>query len=246
MEFLYMNKIQEILNDIQEFEKENIIKATEIVVNAILNKNALFIFGASHAGILAEEVFYRAGGLVLFNPVFAKGLALDSKPITITSEMERLEGYGTLLANKTPIKENDIVFVHSVSGRNPVGIEFAIESKKKGAIVICLTNLEYSKSVTSRHSSNKKLYEVSDLVIDNHGNIGDACVELEGFQQKVGATSTVIGAAIMNTIVSEATIKLIEKGLDLPPIFYSANLDDGDKKNRQIINEYKDLIHYDL
>lgn len=246
MSFAYMNKINEILDNVREHETDNINKATEMVVNAILNKNSLFIFGASHAGILAEEVFYRAGGLVLFNPVFAKGLALDSKPISITSEMERLEGYGTLLAKKTPIKQNDIVFIHSVSGRNPVSIEFAIESKNKGAEVICITNMAYSKSVNSRHSSNKKLYEVSDLVIDNHGDIGDSCVELEGYQQKVGATSTVIGATIMNTIVTEVTNMLIEKGVDLLPIFYSANLDGGDEKNRKIINEYRNLIHYEL
>ena len=246
MRFEYIDKIKQILKDVEELESKNIIKSCEILVDAILNKKSIFIFGASHAGILAEEVYYRAGGLVLFNPIFAKGLSLDTSPISLTSQMERLEGYGTLLAEKTPIKSGDVVFIHSVSGRNPVSIELAIESKRKGAKIIAITNLTYSKSVLSRHKSNKNLYEVTDLVIDNHGDIGDAAIEIKGHRQKVGATSTVIGATILNTIVTEVTKILIDMGIDVPPVFYSANLDGGDEKNKKIIDEYKDVIHYEL
>jgi uncharacterized phosphosugar-binding protein len=35
-------------------------------------------------------------------------------------------------------------------------------------------------------------------------------------------------------------------GIDVPPVFYSANLDGGDEKNKKIIDEYKDVIHYEL
>lgn len=131
MAFKYIDKIKDLIDVIEKEEKENMEKATEIIVKAILNKKAIFSFGASHAGILTEELYYRAGGLVVINPIFARNLMLDTSPITMTSEMERLEGYGTTVANKTNISEGDVVIVHSVSGRNPVSIEMAIESKKK-------------------------------------------------------------------------------------------------------------------
>lgn len=246
MTFRYLERVKEILALIEDEEKGNILKASEILANKIIEKKSVFMFGASHAGILAEEVYFRAGGLAVFNPVFAKGLALDSSPISITSEMERLEGYGTVLVKKSPIKKGDLVFIHSVSGRNPVGVEFAMEAKNRGAYVIAITNLEYSKSVTSRHSSGKRLFEVSDLVLDNHGDIGDAAVNIDGLDQKVGATSTVIGASIINTIISEATRILVENGIETPPIFYSANLDGGDEKNKFIEQEYKNQIFYKL
>jgi uncharacterized phosphosugar-binding protein len=246
MTFKYFERIREILSLIEEKEKDNMFKASEMLAKKIMDKNSIFMFGASHAGILAEEVYFRAGGLVVFNPIFAKGLALDSLPISITSEMERLEGYGKILVEKSPIKAGDLVFIHSVSGRNPVGIEFAMEAQKRGAYVIAITNLEYSKSVTSRHSSKKRLYEVSNLVLDNHGDIGDAGVEIQGLDQKVAATSTVIGASIINTIISEAIRILVENGVKTPPVFYSANLDGGDEKNKLIEQEYKDQIFYKL
>ena len=238
MAFKYIDKIKDLIDVIEKEEKENMEKATEIIVKAILNKKAIFSFGASHAGILTEELYYRAGGLVVINPIFARNLMLDTSPITMTSEMERLEGYGTTVANKTNISEGDVVIVHSVSGRNPVSIEMAIESKKKGATVICITNLSYSKDVSSRHSSGKNLYQVSDIVIDNHGEKGDACVEISGLNQKVSPTSTVAAVTIMNSIIAEATELLVKNGMDKPPIFYSANIDGGDELNKKISQIY--------
>ena len=141
MYFKYIDKIKELINTIEVEEKESMQKATNILMEAVKKKNAIFSFGASHAGILSEELYYRAGGLVVINPVFARSLMLDTTPITHTSQMERLVGYGTALVQKTQIKEGDVVIIHSVSGRNPVIIEFAMESKKRGATVIWITNL---------------------------------------------------------------------------------------------------------
>lgn len=244
MTFRYFDKIKELIDIVEIEEKENMIKATKLIVDAVLNKKSIFSFGASHAGILSEELFYRAGGLVVINPIFAKNLMLDTYPITLTSEMERLEGYGTAIAKKSNISRGDVIIVHSVSGRNPVSIEVAMESKKIGANVICITNLKYSKEVSSRHSSGKNLYQVSDIVIDNHGEKGDACVEIEGLDQKVSPTSTVIAATIMNSIVAQSTQELINNGLKTPPIFYSANIDGGDELNKKIFEEYNEMIHY--
>ena len=81
-------------------------------------------------------------------------------------------------------------------------------------------------------------------MIDNHGEKGDACVKIEGVEQKVSPTSTVIGATILNAIVAATAQELVKRGVEKPPIFYSANVDGGDALNRKIFNEYKDSIHY--
>mgnify|MGYP000287839280 FL=1 len=159
--------------------------------------------------------------------------------------MERCVGYGTNLAqSKVNFKKDDVLIVHSVSGRNPVAIEIAAEAKKMGAKVIAITNLSYSKSVTSRHPSKKKLYEFADIILDNHGDVGDACVKIDGLEQKVSPTSTVIGAMMLNSIVAAVTQKLVDSGMKKPPIFYSANLDGGDALNQKLYEEYKESIHY--
>lgn len=244
--FQYVERISQILEEVFEEETEKIDESVSLIVDATKNKNSIFIFGASHAGILSQELFYRAGGLVTINPIFGKELMLDRSPISITSQMERLEGYGTIIGKSVPFKKDDVLILHSVSGRNSVIIDLALYAKSKGVRMIGLTNLSYSKAVYSRHSSGKRLFELSDIVIDNHGDIGDACCTVPRLEQKVGASSTVVGAVILNTIVVEAVKKLINNGIDQPPVLYSSNLDGGDELNKSIFLEYKDSIHYNF
>ena len=213
MKYQYYNEILDNLTNVFENEEEAIDEAIDLLTNGILNKNSIFIFGASHAGILTQEMFYRAGGLILINPIFANETLVNNSPISMTSDMETLEGYGKVVCKHIPFKKDDILILHSVSGRNNITIDLAIEAKKIGVKLIGITNLEYSKSVKSRHESGKNLYELVDIVIDNHGEIGDACCKIEGIEQKVGPSSTVVGATILNTIVVEVCKKLSKKGL---------------------------------
>ncbi|MFW5864773.1 MAG: SIS domain-containing protein [Candidatus Izemoplasmataceae bacterium] len=243
MSFQYYRIVKNILDDVITQEEKNIKEAITLLVDTIKGKRQVFAFGASHAGIVTEELFYRAGGLAIINPIFDAPLMLNTRPVTQTSKMERLEGYGIIIGEKTPFKKGDLLLVHSVSGRNPVALDLVLYAKSKGVKIISITNLKYSKSVTSRHTSKKRLFELSDIVIDNHGDIGDACVHVEGINQKVAATSTVVATTIVNIIISEAAIKLAEEGIT-PPIFHSANLDGGDQHNKEIFKHYKKIIHY--
>lgn len=245
MRFQYIDRIYDLLKKVEEEECENIQKSVDLLFECVKNKATIYTFGASHAGILSEELYYRAGGLMLFNPIFGRELMLDNSPVTLTSHMERCVGYGKILAqSKADFQPGDALIVHSVSGRNPVTVEIAMEAKENGAQVIAVTNLSYSRSVTSRHPSGKRVFELADVILDNHGDIGDACVTISGLEQKVSPTSTVIGAAMLNTIVAELAQKLVDSGMKNPPIFYSANLDGGDDLNKKLYQEYQNAIHY--
>ncbi len=239
----YLNHIKTLLETVERDEASAIKAAASLWVKATQDKQNIFVFGASHAGILTQELFYRAGGLATINPVEAPSLNLAVRPITHTSMMERLPGYGTLLAQKTPFNKGDVVLVHSVSGRNTVMIDFVLEAKKKDVHVIAITNVTYSNSVTSRHQSGKRLFELANVVIDNHGDIGDAAMQFPQLSQKVAPTSTVIGSAIVNAILVETVHQALEAGIKVP-ILHSANLDDGDDYNKALFKAFKDNIFY--
>lgn len=242
--FEFFNKVHENLETVQKNEKENIETLVEMLHGAVKNKNTIYIFGAGHAGIISQEMYYRAGGFMLFNPIFPRELSLDNEPITITSKMERLNGYGEIIASKADFKQDDILIVHSVSGRNSAGIEMALFAKEKGVKVVSVTNVAYSKSVTSRHNSGKRLFEVSDLVIDNHGYIGDAACEIGESGQRVGPTSTIVASAILNEVIVQLATRLDEEGITQLPFFYSANIDGGDEKNQELFKVYQNQIKY--
>lgn len=245
MDFKYLGIVHDLLATLEREEHDHMEQCIDALYDCVQNKHSIYTFGASHAGILSEELYYRAGGLMLMNPIFGREIMLDTEPITHTSAMERLVGYGTALArDRARFAAGDVLIAHSVSGRNPVTVEIAMAAKEAGATVIAVTNLAYSQSVSSRHPSGKLLYELADIVLDNHGDVGDAAVEIEGMEQKVSPTSTIAGAAMLNAIVAALVQKLVDGGMKRPPIFYSANLDGGDELNRALYEEYKDSIHY--
>ncbi|WP_099302697.1 SIS domain-containing protein [Bacillus sp. Marseille-P3800] len=239
----YYQSIEAILTRIVDEQEPTLEQAASLMEEAVNSGRSLYLFGASHAGIIAEDAFYRAGGLALFNPLFSPALMLNVEPVTLTSQLERIEGYGNIILDSKPVQAGDVVFIHSVSGRNPVAIDLAIEAKARGMHVISLTNLTYSMGVTSRHSSGKRLFEVSDIIIDNYGEPGDATVSIDSLSQKVAPTSTISGSFVIHSIVLKLIEKLEAKGKDVP-IFRSANLDGGDDYNATMMARYKDQIHY--
>jgi len=239
----YFNEINNILDEILRTQKTAMQLTADKMAEAIVDRRNIYVFGCSHAGILAQEMFYRTGGLAVINPILPAGLMLNVRPVTQTTDLERLEGFGKIILESAGVQKDDILIIHSVSGRNPVPIEMAIEAKKTGVTVVALTNVKYSKSVTSRHSSGKRLFEVCDIILDNCGSIGDTVCEIEGFGQKVAASSTVAGAAVLNAILSETVDIIVKKGL-VPPVFISANVEGGDAHNARILKEYRKNIKY--
>ena len=240
----YYEKISCILKRLFDEQSENMQKAAEKIVDTVTGGDGMiYIFGCTHAGIIAQEAFYRTGGLAVINPIFPPGLMCDITPSTLTSKLERIDGYGAIIADEYNIKKGDLLIIHSVSGRNAVPVDMAIRAREIGAYVIAITSLEYSRVSKSRSKSGKNLYECADLVIDNCGEIGDASIEIEGFEQKTAPTSTVTGAAILNSITAQAAGIFMERGVT-PPVFISANIDGGDEKNAVLMQKYKSRIKY--
>jgi uncharacterized phosphosugar-binding protein len=239
----YFQILHDVLHAIESTQSEAIRQAAERLVDTVTGGKKVYFFGCTHAGILSQEAFYRTGGLAVINPIFPEGLQCDTVPITNTSALERQDGYGRDIAISTGLKQGDMVFIHSVSGRNAVPVDLALAAREMGAFVVGITSLEYSTQSAPRGSSGKRLFEASDLTIDNCGCFGDAAVSIEGFAQKVSPTSTVAGAAIVNAIVAEATEIFMDRG-QIPPVFISANIDGGDRHNDELMKKYKNQIDY--
>lgn len=239
----YYSRVSEIMAEVFEQEYEAMERAAEIIARANEEKRSVFAFGCNHAGLITLELFYRTGGMVTVNPIRAPGMMLEISPPTMTSEMERMAGYGKIILNNEPVKAGDVLIIHSVSGRNAVTVDMAELAKEKGMTVIVVTNMNTATTVTSRHPSGKMLHDFADILIDNHGDRGDACIQLDGFAQKLASTSTVVGAAILNAVTVRASEILWEKGIT-PPVFMSGNIDGGDAYNKAVIAEHKDNIFY--
>ena len=159
----------------------------------------------------------------------------------MSSIYERMPGLGGAIIDNKPLSEIDVIFFISNSGRNAVIVDAALRAKQIGALTVAITSVNHSTSVSSRHPSGRRLFEVCDYVLDNGGIPGDACVKLEGLDQNIAPTSTVIDASIVNLISISTAQKLLDRGI-VPPVFTSANTDQGDRANKSIIEKYKRRI----
>lgn len=210
------------------------------MADAIADDRVVTVFGASHAGLLAQDLMYRAGGLAPIDAVLPRQLMLDTRPITDTTKWERRPGFGSELFANRDLGPGDVVILISVSGRNPVVVEAANTCNAAGARVVAVTSLQYSRSVAGR--SGPRLFEVADLVIDLPVRAGDAAVQLTAGCW-AGPTSSAVGAAVLHGLCVTAAAELVRRGIE-PPVFRSANTDDGDAANQHLLARYRDRVGY--
>jgi uncharacterized phosphosugar-binding protein len=238
----YLDEVQRLIEQARQQADGSIAAAAEQIANAIADERVLYVFGPSHAGIMAQDLFYRAGGLMAIEPILPASLMLNERPVTRTSLLERLPGFAAAILDGTRLGKGDLLLIISVSGRNAVAVEMAEAARARGARVIALTNLTYSKSVTPR-SGQKRLFEVADMVIDLPGVIGDAVIQLEGLRQPAGPTSTAVGSAMLQGLMVEVSARLLQRGVQ-PPVLLSANLDHGDQTNEVLYQKYRSKVSY--
>jgi uncharacterized phosphosugar-binding protein len=229
------------INRIRQTQWEKIELAGKWLGESLANDGWLYAFGTGHSHLLAEEIFYRAGGLVRATPMLDSALMLHENAIQATYK-EREEGYGTKLLDLYPAKRGDVLIVASNSGRNAVPIEIALEGRRRGLRVIAIVNLEQSRAWPSRHSSGKLLGDAAEITIDNCGVNGDSCLELEGMPGKIGPTTTSTGALIVNAIIAQGIEYALQAGKQ-PEIYISSNTN-GDDHNDKLLQKYKSRIRH--
>lgn len=231
---MYMEYLDLVCNTLQNMKTtqgEAFRKAAQLVGDTILAGGLVYTFGSGHSQLLSQEVHARAGGMYpvmqIVDPLWGRA--------------ERLEGLGDVLMRGLPLKAGETIFVISNSGRNPEPIEVAMIARQMGLHVIVVTSLTHSKSVASRHSSGKKLYEFGEVVLDTGAPAGDACLSFKGLDVKAGAVSTVLGAALLNAVMVEAIQYILDKG-GKPPVLMSANLDGNEEYNARVIASYEHIV----
>jgi uncharacterized phosphosugar-binding protein len=212
-----------MLRQVEETQAASIHTAGQLVADCLARDGIIHMFGTGHSHILAEELFFRAGGLSAVNPIFDAGLMLHESALTST-DLERLEGYAPIVFSRYTFSPNDIIIIISNSGRNAAPIEAAMEARQRKLPVIAVTAKSYSQGNPSRHSSGKRLFELADVVLDNCGLPGDGAVQVEGLPERICPTSTIMGATLLHAVIYEAVSLLLARGIQ-PAVIRSANLD---------------------
>jgi uncharacterized phosphosugar-binding protein len=222
----YFAALSTILTQIAQREAKPIQQAGEMVAEAIAADGVIHTFGSGHSHMIAEEAFFRAGGLAPVSPILDDALIFLHGALEST-RAERRSGYAEEILKREAVRVGDVAIVISNSGRNAVPIEMAAALKARGVPVIAITNPRQASTAPSRHESGRYLYQLADVVIDNQVPVGDAVLGLpDASSLKMGPATTVAGAAIINAIMIEAAACLIRMGVKIP-VLESANVGVG-------------------
>ena len=230
----YLAAAEALLSRLADEEWPSIDAAADLVADTLARGGTVHAFGTGHSHMLAEELFYRAGGLVRVQPILFEGLMLHAGAELSTS-LERLPGLAEALLEQHPMAAGDVLVVASNSGGNAVVSSMAQLARQRGVSVVAVVSRTHATSGSARQTSFARLHEVADVVVDNGGATGDAAIEVSGFATRVGPTSTVVGAAALNAIVAEAVERLVARGV-APEVFTSSNIEGGDAANARLLH----------
>lgn len=235
----YFDAVMRLEQEIAKDEAEHIKEAAVLMADTIRDGGMIHVFGCGHSHMMAEEAFYRAGGLVPVNPILDTAVMLHEGGVK-SSSVERMEHYAPLVLDRYEVREGDMIFIYSTSGINGCSIDMALYAKEKKMKVVAVTSLNYSTE-QSRHSLGLRLSQCADLVINNHVPYGDALVELPEQKGRIAPGSTVLCALIWNMVISQLAEELIKHGVT-PEYYTSGNVKGGREKNQQYIEAYRGRI----
>ena len=228
----YYKKTQEILGQVIETQGPALNRAANLIADTIQRDGIIYALASGHSTAVAAEFYFRAGGLTNFDVIQDRTFG----------RAERLSGYAKALLEGYPIGSNDLLIIISNSGRNELGVEMALEAKRRNITTIGITSLAHSQAVASRSATGLRLFEICEVVIDNCGALGDAALEIgPGESIRMCPTSTLAGVFIANCLSAMAAEELVKRNAGVP-VFLSANLDGGDEHNQKLMDFMRQRI----
>lgn len=240
----YTSKLTGLLVTISREEKDNILLAADLLSDKVLGGRLINIFGAGgHSAIAAMEVFWRAGGLAQVNAMFPAGTNIISALPTTA----KVPGLAPYILNFYDVYEDDVLILVNFYGLNIVSVDVAIEAKKRGVQLITVNAHKFAQQVPEdfiwRHSSKKNINDFADIAINNHVPYPDAILKVDGVEEEIGPTGTVLTCHVLNLMMAE-TIRLIQEKGGTPEIWVSNNIPGCDEHNKPIHDKYRKRVHH--
>lgn len=216
----WIGNARNAMDKIEKTQQEHIVRAATLMADAIEAGRWVHTFGCGHSTLPIEEMYPRIGGFVGFHPIIELPLTFFTN---ITGQMgvhqfvflERVEGYGVEIMKNYDFDTRDVMWIFSHTGVNSVNIDVALEAKKRGLKVIVFGSAAEAADKKTKHSSNKTLFQIADVIVDTCVPLEDASVKLKNHVDKIGPLSTLaFVTSVWLTITTVAEI-LADRGVKL-------------------------------
>jgi len=240
----YFPAADAVLKAIRETQLPAIQKAAAVIGDCLAAKHIWHLLDQGHT---RDEFVGRTGGMIALNPIIINLDIHHQQPLprTRTGDVSKFDYVAyrkgdvpiDYILDKSLVLPGDVLLIHSVSGSRGMPISLAIGAQARGATVIAITSVTYSRSLEPVHPSGRRLFEVADLVIDDCGPVGDTLVVIPGLEEGVCASSGLAFVYIMWALEAEIMTLLVQRGIT-PLVFRNANLPGAQQVNEQITRDY--------
>jgi len=189
----------------------------ELCAASILAGGLVHMFGSGHSRMALEEMFPRYGSFPGFHGIVELSVTFHNQVVGMNGQrqamfIERAEGLGRVILRNFEFGPHDLMWVISTSGTGALVVDVALEAKRLGMPVIAMVGVEHCAVSRAGHSSNQKLTDIADLVLDNCAVAGDAMVRIPGLEYPVGPGSTIGNTLIINAVKCEVARRLTDAG----------------------------------
>lgn len=232
----YLQAMSELLTRVLVGQRAKLLEAANRMAETTRRDLRIFIFGTGHSHLLAEEGFYRAGGLANVVPMLTEHMMLHHLP-SLGSRLERTPELAELILERYDPRPEEMLFVFSNSGVNRLPVEMAIRGRERGLFVVGVSSFEYARQAPLSDLG-LRLDQSVDLALDNGGVPGDALLDLEGFPWRVAPSSTVTCALLWNSLVAETARLLLKSGSE-PPVYASLNIAGAAQHNQALLEKWR-------
>lgn len=240
----YLKSVVDLLAKIETEQLDNLKKAGALMADAIARDRLISVYGGGgHTTLVMGEMFFRAGGLANINPIMETGLSVFNQAIKYLN-LERCVNYGRSIMKYYNLQKDDLLIVFHNIGINAATIDAVMEAKEQGVQIIAVSS-SYWQAVPDdhpiRHPSKKNLFDFADVRIDDYNPVGDAVVEVPGFDSPIAPVSNLTDFYIAHRLEIECVKACVERGIEAP-IWRSANTPEGDAFNAGYLEKYNPRI----
>lgn len=241
----YLGAVTDHLERIHGEELQAIKQAAQRVADQVKADRLVHIFGpGGHSNLAAQEIFFRAGGLMHVAAILDEGTLLSNGALR-SMAIERTPGYGRVVIENAGLGEGDLLILVNAYGINAALIDAALIGRERGVALIGVSSVEHARATTAdhpaRHPSGGNLHDLVDIHVDSKVPVGDAILHIEGAGEPTGAISTFANALCLQSIVVETVALLAERGVEVP-IWRSGNAPGGDQANARFLHRFRGRV----
>jgi len=241
----YLDTVHQLMRRILIEEEGAMERAAARLTKQITDDRLVHVFGpGGHSNLAAQEIFFRAGGLMHVSAILDEGTLLSNGALR-SMAMERTPGYGRVVVRDARLGEGDVLLLVNAYGINAALIDAALEARERGVYLIGVNSHAHARGTgadhPARHPSGANLHDVVDIAIDTKVAIGDAALQVEGVGESIAAVSTFANAFALNCLVIRTVAMLVEHGVE-PPVWRSGNAPGGDEANARFLERFRDRV----